>query len=293
MTKKLYLYNNICYDECPFGSIKDDNEYICKQINQYTIVYNNISINEFIQNNERNIIDYLSKFANNSIEITRLNDFSNFFYSQTLNDSIKIELGMPIFDFDECIKKLITNYQLDKTNIFIGIMEYDNQKDNNGMYNLKTPSLNLTSYQFFTENRTILDYSVCKNIQIKVQKKVETKNLDINLLKELEEKFKINLYNNSNDLNDYCIPLFIDNRDLTLYNMRLLAKENIKPCDDNCIDQSFNSLTNYSTCTCLIIPKSYEEKANEKILEKIRDNIKEIDSLYKLLDKGNFKYFKC
>jgi hypothetical protein len=112
MTKKLYLFNNICYDECPYGSIKDENEFTCKEIiNQYIVVDNNISIYKYLENNQKNIIDYLSKYDNNSIGITRLNNFSNFFYSQTLNESIKIELGMAIFDFDECIKKLITNYQ--------------------------------------------------------------------------------------------------------------------------------------------------------------------------------------
>ena len=29
MTKKLYLYNNICYDICPKGSIPDDINSIC------------------------------------------------------------------------------------------------------------------------------------------------------------------------------------------------------------------------------------------------------------------------
>ena len=295
MTKKLYLFNNICYDECPNGLIKDENEFTCKGIiNQYIVVDNNISIYKYLENNQKNIIDYLSKYANNSIGITRLNNFSNYFYSQTLNENIKIELGMAIFDFDECIKKLITNYQLDEeTNIFLGIMEYDSQKDKNGNYNLKTNSVNLTNYQFFTDNGTILNYSVCLNIQIKVQKKVETKKLDIKLLEELEKKFEIKLFNNDDELIDYCTPLFINNKDLTLYNKQLLAKENIKPCDDNCIYQSFNFSTNYSTCICFIIQKNYEEMTNEIILEKIRDNIKEIDSLFKLLVKGNLKYFKC
>ena len=295
MTKKLYLFNNICYDECPYGSIKDENEFTCKEIiNQYIVVDNNISIYKYLENNQKNIIDYLSKYDNNSIGITRLNNFSNFFYSQTLNESIKIELGMAIFDFDECIKKLITNYQLDEeTNIFLGIMEYDSQKDKNGNYNLKTNSVNLTNYQFFTDNGTILNYSVCLNLQIKVQKKVETKKLDINLLEELEKKFEIKLYDNDDELKDYCTPLFINNKDLTLYDKQLLAKENIKPCDDNCIYQSFNFSNNYSTCICFIIQKNYEEMTNEIILEKIRDNIEEINSLYKLLDKGNYKYFKC
>ena len=158
---------------------------------------------------------------------------------------------------------------------------------------INTNSVNFTKYQFFTDNGTILNYSVCLNIQIKVQKKVETKKLDISLLEELEKKFEIKLFDNDDELKDYCTPLFINNKDLTLYDKLLLSKENIKPCDDNCIYQSFNFATNYSTCICFIIQKNYEELINEIILEKIKDNFEEMDSLNKLLNKGNVKYFEC
>ena len=279
---------------CMFFLLLNLLEISCNEINQYKVVNNNISINKYLENNQKNIIDYLSKYDNNSIGITRLNNFSNFFYSQNLSESIKIELGMAIFDFDECIKKLKTNYHLDEeTNIFLGIMEYDIQKDKNGNYNLNTNSVNFTKYQFFTDNGTILNYSVCLNIQIKIQKKVETKKLDISLLEELEKKFEIKLFDNDDELKDYCTPLFINNKDLTLYDKLLLSKENIKPCDDNCIYQSFNFATNYSTCICFIIQKNYEELINEIILEKIKDNFEEMDSLNKLLNKGNVKYFEC
>ena len=35
MTKKLYEYDGISYDECPNGSEKDDMNLICKEINEY------------------------------------------------------------------------------------------------------------------------------------------------------------------------------------------------------------------------------------------------------------------
>ena len=79
ITKKMYLYNNICYDECPFGSIKDEVNFVCVEINKYTKINKNISLELFIQNNEENILKYLAENANNSVEITRNNDFSNFF----------------------------------------------------------------------------------------------------------------------------------------------------------------------------------------------------------------------
>jgi hypothetical protein len=60
MTKKLYLFNNICYDECPYGLIKDENEFTCKEIiNQYIVVDNNISIYKYLDNYQKNIMDYL------------------------------------------------------------------------------------------------------------------------------------------------------------------------------------------------------------------------------------------
>lgn len=53
----------------------------------------------------------------------------------------------------------------------------------------------------------------------------------------------------------------------------MLVKKNIKPCDDNCIYQSFNYLTNYSSWVCPIISNDYDEMAKEKIMEKIRDKV--------------------
>ena len=36
MTEKLYLYNHICYNECPYGSINDNITFTCKERNEYT-----------------------------------------------------------------------------------------------------------------------------------------------------------------------------------------------------------------------------------------------------------------
>ena len=59
MTKQLYFYNNICYDECPYGSIKDDTKFECIEINLKETINNNISINLFLDMNKENILNYL------------------------------------------------------------------------------------------------------------------------------------------------------------------------------------------------------------------------------------------
>ena len=60
------------------------------------------------------------------------------------------------------------------TNIFHGIIEYNDQTNKNEKYNKNFALVNSTSYQFFLENGTILDYNVCKNMNITVEKRVET-----------------------------------------------------------------------------------------------------------------------
>ena len=119
MKKKLYLYNNICYDECPYGSIKDDENYICKEINKYIVNNTNISLEFFKGNNEENILKYLAESANNSVEIIKNNDFTYYFYNQTTNLSFKLELQMPIFDFSNCLEKLKSYYNFSNINIFL------------------------------------------------------------------------------------------------------------------------------------------------------------------------------
>ena len=298
MTKKLYFYNNICYDKCPYGSIEDDKDMKCIEINQYTKINNSISINSFLENNNENILNYLSKYANNSVSITRNNDFSNYFYNKNTNDSFKMSLNMPIFNFSECINLLKINFALnDETDIFIGIMEYYIQTDKNGKYAKNRSPVNSTTYQFFTNNGTILDHSICfdKKINVTVQKMVDINKLNeyIDIIKEINDNYNLSsLYNNGTEFNDKCIPLSLSGKDLTVYDRQLLVSKIIKPCDDNCEYIDFNFTSNYSTCTCPIdLPN------NKKFIDnQIKDALKETDigqNFDLLLENANWKYIKC
>ena len=291
MTKQLYFYNGICYDECPHGSIKNNKTFECDEINEYTSVNNSISIESFIQSNQQNILDYLSKYANNSVGITRINDFSNYFYNINTNSSFKVELNMPIFDFTECINKMKIKYKLyNVTNIFVGIREYNTQVLKDSKYNFNSNPVNSTSYQFFLENGTILNHSICLGMNIIVQKKVEMNKYNFDTLKELEIMLNKSIFNISKEFNDFCIPLSLNNKDLTLFDAKLLLNKNKKPCDENCFFQKFDFETSYSTCICPI--NDEKENIKDKIKEEFKEN-ELFDKLYQLLDKGNFKYLKC
>jgi len=113
---------------------------------------------------------------------------------------------------------------------------------------------------------------------------------NFDILKELEVMLNKSMFNVSKEFNDFCIPLSLNNKDLTLYDAKLLLNKNKKPCDDNCFFQNFDYKTSYSTCICPI-----KDEKEDDIKDKIKEELKEneiIDKFYKLLDKGNFKYLK-
>ena len=287
MTKKLYKYNQICYDVCPYGSVKDDINNICIEINQYT---SNTSLNSYLfkENNKHYILNYLSEYANNSVGIKRADDFSNFFYHQNTNYSFKLELQLPIFDFSECIEKLKIEYNLENNNIFNGIMEYNDQNNKNAKYNKNTNFVNSTSYYFFLENGTLLNYNICEGLNIKTEKKIDTNKIDIDELKKIKEEYNFFIFNESNEiLNDYCIPFSLNNKDLTIYDRKLLVSKYKSPCDEGCSFQNFNYDTNYSTCLCPI-----KDIGDKNLLDVTLEEIKK-NEYVKLLNNSNLKYLKC
>ena len=289
MTKKLYLYNKICYDECPYGSKKNDKNETCDEINIYISINTSITVNLFKENNEEFILKYLGEYANNSVDIKRAPDFSNYFYNQSTNYSYRLVLQMPIFDFSDCIEKIRMEYKLYNNNIFYGIMEYNDQTNKNGKYNKNSNLVNSTTYQFFLENGTILDYHICKGINITTEKKVETNKINIKEVKEIDNKYNISIFNHTEEIfNDYCIGFNIFAKDLTLYERQMLLNKYKPPCDEGCTFHSFNYETNYSTCIC---PIKLEDDLDIK--EKIYEEFKENEYINLVIKNSNFKYFLC
>ena len=288
MTKKLYLYNNICYDECPYGSIKDDVNNICIEVNHNTSINTSLNVNLFKENINKYILKYLSESANNLIDILRAYDFSNYFYNQKANENLKIDLKLPIFDFSECIEKFKFQYNLINNNLFYDIIEYNHQTDKNWKFNKNTNIINSTEYNIFLENGTILNLSFCQGINITIKKRIEMNKVDINEIKEIQDKYNVSIFDiNNEQFNDYCIPFTLGNRDLTLYDRKLLLNKYKLPCDERCDFVSFNYENNYSTCICPI--KIEEEKTiTDAIMEEINDN-----DYIKLLRNSNLKFFKC
>ena len=167
-------------------------------------------------------------------------------------------------------------------------MEYNDQTNKNGKYNKNSNLVNSTTYQFFLENGTILDYHICKGINVTTEKRVETNRINIKEVKLIDKKYNISIFNKTEEIfNDYCIPFNIYSKDLTLYDRQLLISKYKIPCDESCTFHSFNYVTNYSTCYC---PIKFEDDLDIKdiILEEINES-----NYIKLIKNSNYKYFLC
>ena len=289
MTKQLYLYNNICYDKCPYGSIEDNEAFSCIEINKYII--NQVFSIDYFRNNKsyENIMEYLGDgYAKDTIQFIRAPDFSNYLSNETYDPDYneeeitkkKKEMKMPIYNFSECISKIIKNYNLNESeNIFSEIIEYNDEINKNGK---KDPDkiLNSTSFRFFLNNGSIINHSTCNDLDIIVMKFVNNINFNYSLLEEIKNKIGINIFDDNFGIKNNCAPIIGYNNLLNQF-----------PCDKGCSFVSFDYETNYSTCKCKIL-----NEEDNGIIGKSVDQINKselMETLSELLEKSNLKHISC
>ena len=289
MIKKLYLYNNICYDKCPYGSIEDDETSSCIEVNKY-LVNQTITIDYFINKiSYENRLEYLGDgYAKETTQIFNSSDFRNYLSNETYDPDYdeeeiikkKKEMKMPIYNFVECISKLIKHYNLNESEqIFSEIIEYNDEFNKNGK---KNPDviLNSTDFRFFLNNGSIIDHSICYGLDIVVMKFVNNSNFNYYLLAEIQNLTGINIFNDNFDIKNNCAPIIGDDDLLNQF-----------PCDKGCSFVSFDYETNYSTCKCKIL----NEEENSLISES-KEQIKKselMETFSELLEKSNLKHISC
>ena len=304
MTKTLYFYNNICYDECPAGSIKDEDNFICKEINEYITINETISKILFKNNYIEIIKNYSATYANQTLGISRTNELSNYFYNLTndihnnslhvFNEKYLKQIRMPIFDFSECLPKLREAYKLsDSEDIFVGIIEYNDDIDSHGDKNNNI--INSTNFTFFYLNGTnpiILDCSYCNDIKIIVEKYVNIQNSSYELINFIKETYGINIFSKKEEFFDICLIIKDQNNELlTLEKRKDLIKLNKIPCDDGCDFIYFYNNTNYSKCLCPINTKKDDPDLGELISQ--ITGIEVFEYIIEMFKAGNLKYFSC
>jgi len=300
MIKKLYIYNKICYDKCPYGSIEDNETFSCIEINKYLI--NQAITLDFFKNNKsyENRMEYLGDgYAKETIQFIRAPDFSNYLSNETYDPDYdeeelikkKKEMKMPIYNFSECIFKIKKYYNFNESeNIFSEIIEYNDVVYKNGK---KNPNviLNSTSFRLFLNNGSIINHSICYGSDINISKPVNNINFNLSLVEQIKEKTGIDIFEDNDRIYNYCEPILIDGKSYPVKSRKNLIEKNKKPCDDGCSFISFDFKTNYSTCKCKIL----NEEEND-IISETKEQIEKmelIENTKELIQDGNLKYLTC
>ena len=284
--KLLYFYNNICYDECPMGSIPDKKTMTCIEINKYSFE-NLIVKNEFEKYYQQSVDLYLAKSANNTVFQIVSSEFTNFFYNSSANDTWKYEQYMPLFDFDECISLLVKTYNYSKNEIHIGIFQNNDLKKNNPNTILLS-AINSTYYKLFLSNGTNINFSICNNMEIKVEKPINT-SLIPNFAESLDllNKYNLSIFDQNNEIfDDICIPLELYGKDLSIYTRQNRIKSKLKLCDSGCDFIGVDYKKNYSICKCKI---NNEEESQIGVKDFMVQNFEIINQT----TQSNIIIFKC
>ena len=288
--KPLYVYGNICYDKCPYGSVPDNESMTCVEKNRYS--YEELIIKqEFDYFYQENVDFYLANCANNTILQIQSYEFTNYFYNSSTNESWKYAQNMPIYDFENCIELLTEKYNYTKDIIHIGIFQNNDLKKENPNTMLLS-AINSTSYNFFLSNGTILDFSICNDIKINVNKPLNIsliENFEVGM--ELLKNYNLSIFDTENNaFDDMCIPLELNGKDLSIYTRQNKLKSKMKVCDNDCNFLGIDYEKNYSLCECKI--KS-EKRAQIGFGDLLKDNSDIINNTLRLKDKTNIIIFKC
>ena len=302
MTKPLYLYNNICYDKCPYGSIEDNETFSCIEIYKY-LINQTFTIDYFKEKiSAENRLIYLGDgYAKDTTQIIDSSDFRNFLSNETYDPNYdeqeliekKKQLKMPIYNFSECTSKIINYYHFNESeHIFSEIIEYNDEVNKNGK---KNPDviLNSTSFRFFLNNGSIIDHSCCYNLNISVMKIVNRVNFNLSLIQQIKNQSGIDIFNDDDDIiYDYCKEIELDGKNYPVESRKDLIEKNKKPCDDDCSFISFDFETNYSTCMCTIKKEEEENDINTEIKNQI-EKIEIIENVQEFYQNSNLKYLSC
>ena len=173
------------------------------------------------------LYNFIKANINESVQVLNNIDFRKYYYIHNLSDIKKLQIKMPNLNFTNCIIKLQKEYNIsDVNNIYIALLEFNNEE-----LNILTKAINSTIYKFFTKNiirEGFLNHSICNNIKINVSKNVQTNKISYEEIKEINTKYNISVYNNETKLIDYCSPLNINNKDMTVYDRQLFIIEEHK-----------------------------------------------------------------
>ena len=231
-----YKYKGECLSECP-NNTKDNNDYICKDININKCLLSENKYYSLIENITDDEIEKLARkyaqefsYTDNHVSLFKNNIYTITFYKneKCISD---LFLQIPEIDFGYCYQKIKNNFQISQ-NLIIAIVD---KKEEGSNYH------KMISYSIFEpkEGAKLNADNICKydNIIIKenILNKLSDTKLDINSLLYLTDQ-NIDIFNLSSTFyTDICYHYNSNiDKDIALKDRILIYFPNITLCEDDC-----------------------------------------------------------
>ena len=297
-----YEFNNICYEQCPSGTIESE-DYICKEQSDDSLLYN--------CSNHDNLMDICSVIGTknntgiyNVIVGKMLSDYStsdkmqviggenNMIYQLTKNkneldllkdNNLPDNYTLSIIDLGECETKLKEAYGLNENDDLI-IVKQQKLSD-------KSSEKDIQFEVFEPYNMTKLNLSLCSgtdiNIYVKLELSPETEALNDELQKLGFSMFDIN----NRFYTDLCTPFKTSRKTDMILSDRIedIYNNADAQCQPNCEFSGYLSGAQYLNCTCSVDIKEVKETVR---YEKFKPK-KLYESFIDVLKYSNYKILRC
>ena len=211
-----------------------------------------------------------------SIEIGKMYEFSGdgFVIEIKPINSTSLENSTHI-NFNQCENILRKENNISSEEILTFLqMEIYNNKD--------TSLVNQVEYQVYNDNKTLLDLSICNDVEIQIYYSLKDNLLDIDYISSFKDSGVDILNINDSFFNDICHPYSDSNNDLVLEDRIKYIYQNYSLCDGDCIYNEFNVQYNTILCYCKV-------KSNLSIDES-QLNFEQFDDIE---IESNFGLIKC
>ena len=117
--------------------------------------------------------------------------------------------------------------------------------------------VNQVEYQVYDDKKTLLNLSICKDIDIEITYAMKDNSLDMNSISEFNDK-GIDVFNiNDSFFNDICHPYSESNNDIVLADRIRDIYQNYSLCDDGCSYIGLDLINKTISCDCKV---KYEYK---------------------------------
>ena len=273
-----FEYKNICYEDCPNGTIKFLENKICSDYTDkelYRIIKNDI-IPSFPREGEDILINATRNYT---FQITSSKNELDILKGNKNNTN-----RLSIIDLNECGDILIDFYNL-TTNDDLLIIKYENF-----VSGVNEKSIQYEVYDISTQPYTKLNLSICLSASIDIYIPVNLKEETLQLYHDLKS-YGYDLFDkNDKFYNDICTLFKSKNGTDVLLSDRYndFYQSNELGCQENCQYSDFSIESQYLKCECKIIEQNeFEMEQPEKLSAKSL-----VKSFVNVLKYSNYKVLK-